>query len=77
MDKHGYKNVFRVTNYAHPFDGYRGERVLLFDEFRSSLPLADMLKYLDGYPLMLPCRYADKVACFTEVYIISNIPLEQ
>lgn len=77
MDKHGYKNVFRVTNYAHPFDGYRGERVLLFDEFRSSLPLADMLKYLDGYPLMLPCRYADKVACFTEVYIVSNIPLEQ
>lgn len=77
MDKHGYKNVFRVTNYAHPFDGYKGERVLLFDEFRSSLPLADMLKYLDGYPLMLPCRYADKVACFTEVYIVSNIPLEQ
>ena len=26
---------------------------------------------------MLPCRYEDKVACFTEVYIISNIPLEQ
>ena len=77
MDKYGYKNVFRVTNYTHPFDGYKGERVLLFDEFRSSLPLADMLKYLDGYPLMLPCRYADKVACFTEVYIVSNIPLEQ
>lgn len=77
MDKYGYKNVFRVTNYAHPFDGYKGEPVMLFDEFRSSLPLADMLKYLDGYPLMLPCRYADKVACFNEVYLISNIPLEQ
>ena len=77
MDKHGYKNVFRVTNYAHPFDSYKGEPVILFDEFRSSLPLVDMLKYLDGYPLMLPCRYEDKVACFTEVYIISNIPLEQ
>lgn len=77
MDKHGYRNVFRVTNYAHPFDGYKGEPVMLFDEFRSSLPLADMLKYLEGYPLMLPCRYADKAACYTEVYIISNIPLEQ
>ena len=77
MDKHSYKNVFRVTNYAHPFDSYKGEPVILFDEFRSSLPLVDMLKYLDGYPLMLPCRYEDKVACFTEVYIISNIPLEQ
>ena len=77
MDKHSYKNVFRVTNYAHPFESYKGEPVILFDEFRSSLPLVDMLKYLDGYPLMLPCRYEDKVACFTEVYIISNIPLEQ
>lgn len=77
MEKHGYTNVYRVTNYDHPFDGYKGEPVILFDEFRSSLPLADMLKYLEGYPLMLPARYADKVACFTEIYIISNIPLEK
>lgn len=77
MEKHGYANVYRVTNYKHPFDGYQGQSVLLFDEFRSSLPLADMLTYLDGYPLMLPARYADKAACFTEVYILSNIPLEK
>ena len=34
-----------------------------------------MLKYLDGYPLELPCRYLNKYACFTKIYIISNIPL--
>ena len=77
MEKHGYESVYRVTNYAHPFDGYHGQEVILFDEFRSSLPIADMLKYLDGYPLMLPCRYADKVACFTTVYLVSNIPLDK
>ena len=77
MDAHGYENVYQVTNYAHPFDGYRGQPVMLFDEFRSSLTVADMLKYLDGYPLMLPCRYSDKVACYTTVYIVSNIPLER
>ncbi|MBE6970716.1 MAG: replication protein [Ruminococcaceae bacterium] len=76
MERHGYSNVFRVTNYAHPFDGYKGQSVILFDEFRSHLPLADMLNYLDGYPLQLPCRYADKTACYTSVYIVSNIPLE-
>ncbi len=75
MDKHGYDNVYRVTNYAHPFDGYAGEDVILFDEFRSSLPITEMLNYLDGYPISLPCRYADKTACYTKVYIISNIPL--
>lgn len=77
MQRHGYKDVYHATNYKNPFDGYKGEPVILFDEFRSSLPIADMLKYLDGYPLMLPCRYNDKVACFTTVYIVSNIPLEK
>ena len=76
MERYGYRNVYRVTNYEHPFDNYKGEKVILFEEFRSSLPIADMLKYLDGYPVMLPCRYADKVACFDTVYIVSNIPLE-
>ena len=75
MEGHGYSNVFRVTDYSHPFDAYSGQDVILFDEFRSSLLLADMLKYLDGYPLELPCRYLNKYACFTKVYIISNIPL--
>lgn len=77
MELYGYENVFRVTNYAHPFDGYSGQDVIVFDEFRSSLPLSDILCYLDGYPLMLPCRYADRVACYTKVYILSNIPLEK
>lgn len=77
MEQYGYRNVYRVTNYDHPFDNYKGERVILFEEFRSSLPIADMLKYLDGYPVLLPCRYADKAACYDTVYIISNIPIEQ
>lgn len=77
MEAYGYSNVYRVTDYAHPFDSYKGQDVILFDEFRSSLPLSAMLIYLDGYPVELPCRYANKVACFTKVYLISNIPLEQ
>lgn len=77
MEAYGYSNVYRVTDYNHPFDSYKGQDVILFDEFRSSLTLADMLKYLDGYPIELPCRYANKVACFTKVFLISNIPLEK
>ncbi|MPM77522.1 hypothetical protein SDC9_124528 [bioreactor metagenome] len=34
-----------------------------------------MLKYLDRYPIELPCRYSNKVACFNLVYIVSNIYL--
>lgn len=77
MDKYGYKNVYKITDYSHPFDNYNCEDVILFDEFRSSLLLKDMLQYLDGYPLSLPARYENKTACFTKVYIVSNIPLNQ
>lgn len=77
MEKYGYKNVYRVTDYKHPFDSYMGQDVILFEEFRSSLPLGDMLKYLDGYPVVLPCRYANKQACFTKVYIGTNISLDR
>lgn len=77
LDCHGYGNVFRVTDYNNnrPFDRYAQEPVLCFDEFRSSLPVGDMLNYLDGYPLSLPARYANRVACFETVYIISNVDL--
>lgn len=76
MEMYGYQNVFRVTDYLHPFDNYKGQEIIIFEEFRSSLKVQDMLNYLDGYPLELPCRYANKIACFTKVYIITNIPLE-
>lgn len=76
MDLYGYANVYRVMDYAHPFDNYKGQDVILFDEFRSQLPLSAMLGYLEGYPTELPCRYANKVACFTKVFLVSNIPLE-
>lgn len=75
MDRYGYANVFRVTNYKNPFDQYKGQDIIMFEEFRDSLPINDMLKYLDGYPVMLPCRYADKVACFTKAFIVSNTGL--
>lgn len=77
MEMYGYANVFRVTDYQHPFDNYKGQETIIFEEFRSSLKIQDMLNYLDGYPLELPCRYSNKIACYINVYIITNIPLEK
>lgn len=74
---YGFENIYRVTDYAHPFDNYKGQDVLVFEEFHSNLKIQDMLNYLDGYPLDLPCRYNNKVACFTKVYILSNMTLRQ
>jgi len=78
MDKYGYTNCYRVTDYHHPFDTYDGQDVIIFEEFRGGLKHGDMLNYLDGYPLLLPCRYFNRQACYTKVFIITNIaPDEQ
>lgn len=77
MEKYGYANVYRVTDYTHPFDGYEGQDVIIFEEFRSSLKIQDMLNYLDIYPVVLPCRYNNKQACFHKIYICTNWTLDQ
>ena len=77
METHGYNNVFRVLETGSgKFDGYCGQDVLLFDEFRSTFKIGDMLNWLDGYPLELPARYSNRMAKFTKVYIISNWTFE-
>ena len=75
MDSNGYSNVYSVNDYKHPFDGYAGEVVILFDEFDSSFRLQYLNTYLDGYPLSLPARYSNKQACYERVFIVSNIDL--
>ena len=77
LDSHGDANVYRVTDYKHPFDAYTGEDVLVLEEYRSDLPIGNMLNYLDIYPLQLPARYNNRQACYNFVYIVSNWKLEE
>lgn len=72
LEKYGFENVYRVTDYKHPFDNYQTEDVIVFEEFRNSIKVEQMLNYLDIYPLSLPCRYNNKQACYTKVFILSN-----
>ena len=76
-ESNGYSNVYRVTDYLHPFDGYNCQPVICFDEFRSSIKLKEMLLYCDIYPLELPSRFSNKYACYNKVYIVSNWSLEK
>lgn len=81
LAKHGAENVCRITDYGGRngvrFDAYHGQSVLVFEEFHSQVPITAMLNYLDIYPLQLPARYHDRTACYTTVYITSNISLEE
>lgn len=77
LDEFGDSNVYRITDYDHPFDHYCCEPVIVFEEFRSSLPLSEMLQYLDVYGITLKARYANKYACFNRVFIVTNWNLEK
>lgn len=80
FERHNLKSICRITDYGGKngvrFDSYHGQEVLVFEEFHSQIPISAMLNYLDIYPIMLPARYNDRVACYTTVYLTSNIPLE-
>jgi len=75
MEDFGYANVYSATDYKHPFDEYKSESVMPFDEFLSEIPITKMNIYLDGYPRPLPARYSNKQACYKTVAIISNVGL--
>lgn len=77
MESYGYENVFRITDYLHPYDLYKGEDIVCLEEYNSSIKINDILSVIDGYPVKLACRYSDKIACFTKVYFLTNISLEK
>ena len=71
------KDIYVVSDYEKdPFGSYDGQKVIVFEEFRSDISLKNMLQYLDRYPVKLPARYNNKQALFTEVWIISNWNLD-
>ncbi len=54
------------------FDGYSGERAVLFDDFYGQVRYSDMLELLDGYRLTLQTKGAFTVKEWDRVYITSN-----
>lgn len=71
------KEVYRVTNRLHPFDGYNGQDVLVFEEFTGQFAIEDMLIWLDRYWIDLPARYENKPALYTKVFILTNVPFSE
>lgn len=69
-----HKDTFVVTDYKNPWDNYNGQKTLILEEYRNNFTMTQLLTYLDHYPVELPARYQNNYACWTTVFIISNIP---
>ncbi len=77
-NRYGFSAVYTVDDYRHPWDGYKGQDVVFFDEFLSvNYDVALLLRWLDIYPVQLPCRYNNKQACYTKVFFASNHSFEE
>lgn len=78
VSKHTLGTFYSVPFYGNGnFDSYNGEDVIVFDEFTGEIKINLMNKLLDIYPMQLPSRYSNKVACYTKVYIVSNLPISE
>lgn len=56
--------------------GYNGQTEVLLDDFRGTVPLHMVLKWLDGYPVQVPVHGGYCYLNARTVYITSNVPLE-
>lgn len=63
--------------YVYPgkgwFDGYMGQRIVLFDDYRGDVPIGLMLQVLDRYPLHVPVKGGHVNWNPRRIYITSNV----
>lgn len=78
LDLYGRRDVFKTKlSKSFPFDNYRGQPVLLLDDFRSDIRFNDLITILDSYPYDTDIKGSHAWACWTKVVITSNISLDE
>lgn len=76
-DTHGIDEVYCLehgTGNALWFDGYRGQKVLLLDDFYGWLKPDMLLRLLDIYPCRVQVKGGSTTVNFEQIYITSNCP---
>ena len=77
-EKYPIDDICRVNNYERgTFEDYQNQKILILDEFTGKIDITFLNNLLDKFPVNLPARYANRTACFDEVYIVSNLPLDR
>lgn len=59
------------------WDGYRGQPVVIFDDFRGECPLAEMLRLCDKYPHQVPLKGGFEQFISRRIYLTSNLSPEE
>lgn len=55
------------------WDGYRGQENVIVDEFRGSIAISHLLRWLDRYPVLVEVKGSSVVFRASKIWITSNI----
>lgn len=70
------EDSIHFAKYDALFADYDGEPVIVFNDFKSSVPLAYMADLLDAFPIV-PTRHNWITFCSERIFVISDILLEE
>lgn len=56
------------------WDGYRGQTHIIMDEFRGTIDISHILRWLDRYPTLLEVKGSSQVLRADNIWITSNLP---
>lgn len=59
------------------WDGYRGEKHVVIDEFRGSIDIAHLLRWLDRYPVRVEIKGSSTPLLCERIWITSNLPIDE
>jgi len=55
------------------WDGYNGQQHVVIDEFRGSIDISHMLRWLDRYPVIVEVKGSSTCLVATTIWITSNL----
>lgn len=55
------------------WDGYQGEQHVVIDEFRGSISISHILRWLDRYPVRVECKGSSMPFVSSKIWITSNL----
>lgn len=55
------------------WDGYQGQKHVVIDEFRGSIDISHMLRWLDRYPVIVEIKGSSTCLVATHIWITSNL----
>jgi hypothetical protein len=55
------------------WDGYRGQQNVVIDEFRGTIGISHLLRWLDRYPLLVEVKGSSVVCKASKIWITSNL----